>query len=333
MKKTIVAGIAVFFILAGFAYAAPVKLKFATMDPAQSAPVKYAYQPWVDSINKDSKGTLDIEVYPGGSLGRNPSLQLKLVMDGVADMAFIIPAYTPGRFPEDDVFLLPFLAENGLESAIASQRMYNKGLLSGYDDVVLLAHYTTDVLYLNSTFPVRAPEDLKGRKLRAGDKFQADYLKRIGAVGIGLSNSKTAENMSRGIIDGSIGDNSSLFSFRISDVANYHYQIPLGTFALAVVMNKEKYESLPPEAKDAINKRREDLVTMWYEAAQRDIKERFEELKTDPKHTVATPTPAEMEKWKAALQPAVDAWIEQDPKREKLIKAYQEELDSIRSVR
>lgn len=332
MRKSIVLGIITAVFLCGFAHAETTTLKFAIMDPAQAAPVKYAYQPWADAIEQESNGTLKIELFPGGSLGRDPKVQLKLVIDGVADLAFIIPPYTPGRFPEDDVFIMPFLAENGLESAIASQRMYNKGYLSGYDDVVLLAHYTSDILHLHSTFPVKVPADLKGHKLRAGDKFQAEYLQAVGAVGIGLPNPKTAENMSRGIIDGSIGDNSSLFTFRVADVANHHLQVPLGAFSLAVVMNKNAYESLPPEAKAALDNHKEDLVTMWYNAVQKDITDRFEKLKLDPKHTVTTPTPEEMQKWKDALEPAVEKWIQQDPeKREKLIKAYKEELALIRS--
>ena len=36
---------------------------------------------------------------PGGVLGGNPGLQPKMVTDGVADIALVIPAYSAGRFP------------------------------------------------------------------------------------------------------------------------------------------------------------------------------------------------------------------------------------------
>ena len=122
VARIIVASIIAFTMLAGPTYAKPIKLKFATMTPAQSGTVKDAYKPWFDSIMKESEGTLDIQIYPGGSLGRDPRIQLKLVQDGVADLAFIVPDYTAGRFPDDEVFNMPFTAENGLESAMASQR-------------------------------------------------------------------------------------------------------------------------------------------------------------------------------------------------------------------
>lgn len=332
MKRILIISLVIFVLCAGMAVAAePIKLKFATMDPAQTPPVVQAYKPWVDLINQASEGTLQIEIFPGGSLGRNPTVQLKLVTDGVADMAFVVPSYTPGRFPDDEVFDLPFMALNGLESAIASQRMFKKGLLGGYDDVVVLAHYTTEVYYLHSIYPIKVPGDLKGHKLRAVNQFQSDLLQRFGAVGIGMPSPQIAENMSRGIIEGAMCDNSALFTFRISDVAKHHLLLPLGGTSLAVVMNKQKYESLPPKAKAALNTHGEKIVEMWVKAIQGHIKEGLEKIKADPKHILITPTSAELKKWKETIQPAIDAWAAKNPKRVTLIKAYQEELDRIRA--
>jgi TRAP-type C4-dicarboxylate transport system substrate-binding protein len=282
---------------------------------------------------KESGGTVDIEIYPGGTLGRNPRVQLKLVLDGVADLAFIVPDYTPGRFPDDEVFNMPFTAANGLEAAIASHRMFKKGLLSGFDDVVVLGHFSSMVLHLQTNFPVKKPGDLRGRKFRAANKFHADMLKSLGAIGIGMPSPQVAENMSRGIIDGAINDNGALFAFRIVDVANYHNVIPLGCVSLAVVMNKKVYESLPAKARAAFDNRGEDIVTMWYEKGQAENRKRFEGLKKDPKHTVTIPSPEDVKEWKAAIQPTVDAWLADNPKRQKLFKSYQEELKAIRSGR
>ena len=46
MRKSIILGIIAAVFLCGFAHAETTTLKFAIMDPAQAAPVKYAYQPW-----------------------------------------------------------------------------------------------------------------------------------------------------------------------------------------------------------------------------------------------------------------------------------------------
>jgi TRAP-type C4-dicarboxylate transport system substrate-binding protein len=334
MKKVCILSIVALLFSFGVALAAgPDVLKFAIMDPAQAAPVADAYKPWAEKVDKSAEGTLKIDLFPGGSLGRNPNVLVKLVTDGVADMAFVIPSYTQGRFPEDEVFNMPFVAENGLESALASQSMYEKGMLSGYDDLVVIAHFTTDVFYLHTDFPVRVPADLKGRKVRAATKFQADLLKRLGAVGIAIPVSKTAENISRGVIEGSINDNSSLMTFRIKDVAKHHLMLPMGGMSLAVIMNKDKYESLQPQAKKALDQHGKELIKMWYDAVQGDVAVEFDKLRQDPKHTVVVPTEAELVLWEEAIQPAIDSWLQDDAVRPAALENYKNELTLIRDAK
>jgi TRAP-type C4-dicarboxylate transport system substrate-binding protein len=332
MKKGCLLSIVVLLLSFGIASAAePDVLKFAIMDPAQAAPVVNAYKPWAEKVSDSSAGTLKIDLFPGGSLGRNPKVLVKLVTDGVADLAFVIPSYTQGKFPEDEVFNMPFVADNGLESGLASQSMYEKGMLSGYDDLKVIAHFTTDVFYLHTDFPVHVPADLKGHKIRAATKFQADLLKRLGAVGIAVPVSKTAENISRGVIEGSINDNSSLMTFRIKDVAKHHLMLPMGGVSLAVVMNKDKYESLQPQAKQALDQHGVELIQMWYEAVQGDVSVEFDKLKKDPKHSVYVPTEADMQLWVEAFQPSIDSWLKEDSRRPAALENYKHELTLIRA--
>ena len=90
--------------------AAPITLKFATVDPDQS-PVNKNFKAWAEKVMKDSEGTIKIDIYAGGTMGRNPQVYLKSLMDGVVEMAWMVCDYTPGKFPDDHVFHLPFLAE------------------------------------------------------------------------------------------------------------------------------------------------------------------------------------------------------------------------------
>ena len=48
--------------------------------------------PWVDKMNKEGEGLFKIEVYVGGTLNRAPPQQLKILRDGVTDIAFILPS-------------------------------------------------------------------------------------------------------------------------------------------------------------------------------------------------------------------------------------------------
>ena len=331
MKRIIIACALTVLFLTGVAWAEPIELKFATMDPAQTAPVAKVYGPWVERINKASEGTLNISIYPGGVLGRDPGVQLKLVQDGVADIALIVNTYSPGRFPDDVVFEVPLLADNIMASSVASQRLYEMGLLSGYDDIKLLGHYTTGVYYLHTSFPVRVPADLQGRKFRVANKIQADFYKDMGVVGIGMPITKSAENMSRGVIDGTMCDLSALLTFRIDEVARHHLLVPMGASSLSVVMNKEKYESLPDKAKAALDKHGADVVRMWAEAIGEHTQKNLKMLEADPKHTVVHPTKEEMDKWIEIILPVFKAWEKDNPQLSNLIKVYKEEVAKVNS--
>lgn len=48
------------------------------------------------------------QIYPANQLGGTPPQLLNQVRDGVADIAWTLPGYTPGRFTLTEVFELPF---------------------------------------------------------------------------------------------------------------------------------------------------------------------------------------------------------------------------------
>jgi hypothetical protein len=56
---------------------------------------------------------LAIEVYCSGALGKDLSKQSQMILDGVADIGYAIPAMTPDRFVDNAVIALPSTAMSG----------------------------------------------------------------------------------------------------------------------------------------------------------------------------------------------------------------------------
>jgi TRAP-type C4-dicarboxylate transport system substrate-binding protein len=312
--------------------AEPVTLKFATIQPAPAKVVKKVYVPWSDRVVKDSAGSLKIDMYAGGTLGRNPLVQLKLLMDGMADIAWIVGDYTPGRFPDDQVFNLPFMLMSEAEGAYVGQRVFDRGLLRGYDDIKVLNLRLTGPYYVHTTFPVGKPADLKGHKFRVAGRFHAELLQQLGATTVGMPITQVTESLSRGVIDGTLNDVQVLKLFRIGDAAKYHVLVPMGSISMLIAMNKQKYESLPTEAKSAIDKNSgEALSELFAQVVGNDEVKILDAIKKDPQHQVITPTMSNLKAWKNAVQPVTDKWKKNTPNGEKLIKAFQEELDRYRA--
>lgn len=315
--------------------AAPITLRFSSFEPPQAFITSKVLTPWAKRVTEDSKGTLKVEMYPGGTLGREPAGQLKLVLDGVADIAWIVPGYTPGRFDAVTVVELPFIGQDAYTSSLALTRVFEKGLLKGgsFNDVKFLCVCAANSIFVNTTFPATKLEDLKGRNFRAAGPVSLNVIKALGAVPIGgITGPNLAESLARGVIDGSLNEWSAMKTFRALDVVKNHIVLPLGTNALLVVMNKAKYESLPAAAKAALDKHAGEVFAKYFGAKfEEDYNTLFEVAKKDRKRTITVLTAEQQKPWKAALQPVIDDWKKSMPNGDNLLKAFSDEIAAIRS--
>lgn len=333
MKKLGIAVVLASMIFAGASGAAePVKLKLSTVIPPTGFVVTNILTPWAEMIKKESEGTLQIEIYGAGLLGRNMNMYLSQIDSGVFDIAFLYPNYLGARFSDLEFVYIPFGPEKTGEAAVAVQRMLEKGLIRGFEGYETLVCLGTSPFYLNTTFPFKSPEDLKGHKCRSTSKVQAEMISALGMAPITVAANKAAESLSRGVIEGSIESPTSHKIFGNYKLCKHHLIMPMGSFSLAIVMSKNKYESLPPKAKAAIDKYRGQWFGKFIAETEKPFIEKLlVEWKKDPERTFITPTGADLDKWKTILMPAIDAWKKEDPRGAELLKAYNEELNRIRA--
>lgn len=321
--------------LAGSAAAQePITLKFASFTPATGKLNAEGIPSFIAAVEKASEGTLKIEFYAGGSLGSSPAVQLKLVEDGVADIAQVVASYTPGRFPELGLFELPFLAENNLEGSLAAWRMYQAGQLSGFERLHLLGFLESGPYGLHSTFPLTSLESVAGKKIRAAGPVQGAIVQALKAVPVGnVTAPQIAESISRRLLDGTLMSVASLYSFRIADVATHHLnQVPMGSVSVLFPMNKAKYDSLPPKAKAAIDKFSGEWFTRMAARTQEESEQEYMvDLTGNPKHKIHKLSDAEMEKWRVALEPVKERWNKPNDKGVNLYAELMKNLTEIRA--
>jgi len=333
MKKAMFMVIISLFVFAGVAVAAdPITLKYAIKNPLTSPTMSGAYVPMCKAIEGASKGSLKIEIFAGGSLGRDPSQLFKHLRNGVADIVHIYTPNYPGLFPDATVFNMPFMIENSVEGSIAAYNMATKGLMRGYDDFVLLTHVTNSTMRICSNFPIRVPKDLKGKKIRASGSFQVELFKAVGAVPVSMRTEKVAENISRGLLQASLQDLSAAATFRINDVTNWYLMIPFGPVGIAEMMYRPAYDRLPRDAQIAITRfagRPYGVGVAQVMDDHSDVEE--QRARKGGKITVYTPNAEEMKKWKDAFQSTVDKWLNKDPRNPNLYKELQKQLKWIRA--
>jgi TRAP-type C4-dicarboxylate transport system substrate-binding protein len=312
----------------------PVKLKMATFSPDTERLYNTVKKPWVAAVNKAAGGAIEIELYPNGALGRAPQQQAQMVIDGVADIGFIVPPFTPGRFPDTEVIELPGMFQDLAEATRVYTNLVRNGAIKDYGDYYPIAMWGTPPFSLHSNFPINSIKDLKGKRVRGSGVIQIESLKALGAVTVGMPPTEVPEALSRRTIDASTSQPAVLYDFGLDRVTTHHYFIRLGAVPLAIVMNKQKFESLPKAGQDAIRKYDMDYINKLYIDSMLEYDSSLvKKLESDPKRKVVFPDAADQKAAQVAFEPVIKAWAGKSPRHAEVYKALVSEIDKDRGGR
>jgi len=235
------------------AFAEPQTLKYASFLPATTSNNAVTLPKVKEKLEAESGGTLSVEYYFGGTLGAGAKTQMRLVQNGVADAAEIPVPYNPGRIQGIDVFELPNLSKDNSDASLITLKMIEKGDMRGLEDFIVLGALQADPYLIHSKTPVAKLDDLKGKRIRVSGAVQSDVIKAFGGVPVAnIPATQIAENLSRNLLDGALVDMGNVYNFSIQDETLYHVtNLPLGSFAVLFLMNKDRYAALDDAQKKA----------------------------------------------------------------------------------
>jgi TRAP-type transport system periplasmic protein len=168
--------------------------------------------------------------------------------------------------------------------------------------------------------------------VRGGGVIQLESVKALGGVAVGMPPTEVPEALSRRTIDASTSQPAVLFDFGLDRVTNHHYFVRLGVVALAVVMNKQKFESLPKAGQDAIRKYGMDYINKLYIDSMLVYDAQLvQRLRDDPKRKVVFPSTADQSAADTAFEPVIKAWAAKSPQHAAVYKATLAEIQGDRA--
>lgn len=305
-------------------------LRLSSFEPPVAHVTKNILTPWAEDVNAASDGELDIQIFPGGTLGRNPAQQLKLVEDGVADIAWVIPGYTPGRFDQGTVAELPFLVPNATVGSEAMWKLSQSGLLTGdYENFKLIGVMASYPNGLASTVEVTEPADLKGQNIRAPGPVMLSAINSLEAVPVGgITGPTLAESISRGLIAGTFTQFGAIETFRVGDVISHYIDLPLGATPMLIVMNKAKYDGLSDTAKAAIDQYSGAAFSERFgKSFDANVAEAQERILAENEIAVLDTDEALTAKWQEAMSVATTDWIAQTENGQAIYDAFKAAID------
>lgn len=230
------------------------ELSLSMHDPLTSSNGKF-YQQWADAINKATDGHVKITLYGSGTLASAADVGA-MVESGGVDIGWVYTSFYKGQFPLSDVLTLPL---SGFGDPVVGTNvlwdLYEKypQLASEWDSFKLLNLYANPgMIFCSSDKPIDSADDLNGLVLRTPAGPITDYVTKLGASPIVMAPPDIYEAMEKNNISAYIFEPAGVTNFKLQDVTKYFTDMPLYDGAFGLVMNLDKWNSLPKEYQEAI---------------------------------------------------------------------------------
>ncbi len=296
----------------GFASAAPLELSLSLIIPSRHNRYVHVLEPWLKMVEERTKARVKITPYFANSL--SPTNQMfEAATTGLADISEGITYANPGRFPLTETMMLP---ELGIKTALsASQALWHlyrtvPEFQAEYKGAKVLWLHASPPLKLTTTKkPVRTLDDLKNMKIWVTGSVPVVTGKALGFSPVPMAPGDVYLALEKGVIDGAIADNEIFVSRKFVDISKYFTELDITQVAFYVVMNQQKWESLPPEVKKVL----EELSGGWaveFSGKIRDKEEKeAEEVAKAKGTTYIRFSDAEKEKIAGILAPVKEKYV------------------------
>ena len=300
------------FAFSGSAMAAdPIKLKVATFEPGGAFIASKIVKAWADKVTAESNGGLEVKVYAGGVLG-GPPKQYDIVKGGIADISWTVLGYIGNQFPLAQVVELPFLTRTSKAGTKALNTLYEEGYLDKeMEGIKLVGLHSNPAYQLHMRDKnVLEASDLKGMKMRVPSKIAGSILAKLGATGVSVPAPGTYEALQKGVVDGTPFPYTAVGSFKLYEVTKYHTEVNITNATFGLIMNEDKYNSLPDNLKKVIDNNSGHAYGDWaaelIDAQNTKLKAEIASLDG---HVMSKVSEGSLQRFKSILAPDESDWL------------------------
>lgn len=298
------------------AHAAEVTLRLHHFLPGVAPMHTRFFEPWAAELAEASNGAIEVQIFPSMQLGGKPPQLADQTRQGICDIAWTLPVYTPDRFPVAETMSNPFMVTNAEKTSVAMHTLMEEFGQGEYRGMKPLAFHTHDGGKLHTRdAPVTSQADLDGLKLRAPNQATGEMLAALGAEVVFFPVTDMVVGLSNGVIDGCCLPYEVVPAFKLQELTSYSAQPAAGARGLyantfALVMNEAKYESLSDDLRGVIDAASGAALSQRI-GKQFDEFEAFGKSMVEKQGNEIVEIPAEeIVRWRETAQPVYEAWIE-----------------------
>ncbi|WP_337997266.1 TRAP transporter substrate-binding protein DctP [Oleispirillum naphthae] len=263
----------------------------------------------------EGKTKIKVDTFPASQL-YNDSDSVRVLPTGSVDMGVVQLDMWMGLVPSAGILYMPtyydsldqFYAIRKFVTPMLSERLEAKA------NVKLLGWADYDSEALISKKKLEKLEDFKGTKLRGYGQYAAAFLQSLGSSPVVMSSSEAYDSLAKGVIDGTMSGPTSHYSRKFFEVADYlisQKTFIQPVFCYAILINLDTWKKLSAAEKTAVQAGADEIQTYTSDAFQKATAEALAALEKKGV-TMVDIVPAEFERIKAVVRPALEAKLEKD---------------------
>lgn len=270
-------------------------------------------QAFRDIVERDTDGEIEVEIYPSAQLYKDKEVP-QAVGSGAIEMGVASITRFAGVIPAVDIFYVPFMFNSPelVAKATAPDSPIRRALdaeMTRTGARPLWWQAYGGAILLSKNKPIRRPEDMKDLKVRVFGKTLGEFAKAVGAAPALISGSEQFLAYQRGTVDAGMTGVTAVESRKLYQVMNYMTLTNHTDIEFVVLINEDVWRNLSDDHKA--------ILTRAARTVERELRDKMVDIERrvtaelEDKINIIRLDPDDLEAWRAATDPVIDAYIRQ----------------------
>lgn len=206
---------------------------------------------WTKEIAEKSNGAVTADITPFNEMGLKGGEIFRLMRLGVIDFGSTVLGYVAADDARNEAIDLA-----GLAPDVATARKVSDAYKPVYDrfyrekfgiQVLGIWPYPAQVIFCNGE--IKGLADLKGKKVRTGNRSLAEFVEALGGTGVTLSFSEVVPALRNKVVDCAVTGTLSGNAAGWHEATTHIYALPVGWSQVMHAVNVRAWEKLDPKVR------------------------------------------------------------------------------------
>jgi tripartite ATP-independent transporter DctP family solute receptor len=295
-------------------------LKYAHFQPGKPDQPKHAAAlAFKEHVEKATAGSVKVEIYPAGQLGPAQQIVEGLRL-GSVELAVVHDGGIPGVYKTFNIFGLPFVFNDHAHAYAVLDGKFGQEMAEDMrkrTGIRLMAYADNGVRHFtNSKRAIKTPEDMKGLKMRV--QPSPVYVKLVESLGgspTAIDWGELPAALAQGTADGQENGVTNILAASLYQHQK-HVTLDGHIYSLHAYLVSDRFYSTLTDAEKKAVTEGVDKAKKIHRDMTREQDLSAKKVLTEKGMTVTELTPAEIDRFRKASQPAVKAYLDAEVSKE-----------------